>query len=864
MMSRRSVVAALVTFVAACVMVTAPSGAAQAATSITEGAPIGGPLHAEMYPSGLETSPNGLSVVVADTGNNQVARYSTTTGEQLWRVGTVGSGVNQFENPRDIAIDASNNVYVSDTRNSRIVKLSPSGTWLGETRGVGNGFPGNGFSFQLGVSIADGNIYVADTGRDRVVVMDLAFNFVREVKADGIAGSPCQSINDLRDVDADSNGNIYVATYEVNKIVKFSANGSCLTAWGGKGSTDGTFRTTYGIDLAVDPVRNEELVYVADALNNRVQVFTKSGQFVTKFGSFGEPDQEGTFTTMRRVAVAQDGSGDVWAADLWGNRIERWDRTSTGFTYSTTVGAVMPPPTNDAAFHEARGMAFDTSGKLWVADTVHHSFERFDPATGNLLGVCGQRAAEGSNPGQFNWPRGIAIDNATGNLWVADTKQHQLQVLSSSCQPLGSTLADWKVGSGRASAEVGSFNWPYDVAIRQSDRVAFIADTQNHRVQAFDVATKTVIAAFGARGNGAGQFQFPSAITVGPDGSVYVADRGNNRIQKLSFNGSTFTSLARYPLPLVAACSGVGCGPEGVAVDSYGRMIVADSENDRVVVLSPAGGVAATYDGGGTPFNHPAAVEVGPDGKVYVADTYNDVVRVLTIGPPPAPDTTAPTVTLAVPTPGQSFPLGTVAISGSATDNAGVTTVNVAIKRTADSLWLQPNGTWGTFKNLAATLASPGATSTGWTFSFTPPATGGYYVQSKAIDGAGLSSAVKSATFSVADQADGAPPTVAVTSPSVGASVTSPVLVAGTASDDTKVASVKVGIQRSSDKKWWNGTTWQTTFATVNAALANPNSSNTSWSYSFAASAGGYGYTVTVIDGAGKSTKTTWRTFVIS
>ena len=61
---------------------------------------------------------------------------------------------------------------------------------------------------------------------------------------------------------------------------------------------------------------------------------------------------------MRRVALAKDGTGNVWAADLWGNRIERWDRNATGFTYNRTIGAVMPEPTDDAVFHEPRGMAF--------------------------------------------------------------------------------------------------------------------------------------------------------------------------------------------------------------------------------------------------------------------------------------------------------------------------------------------------------------------------------------------------------------------------------------------------------------------------------------------------------------------------
>ena len=104
------------------------------AASADTGAPpvlqdiFGGPLHAEMYPSGLEIDSAG-NVVIADTGNNAVAKYAPN-GTQLWRIGDWGDGVMEFDNPRDIAIDAADNIYVMDTRNSRVVKLSPAGAWL--------------------------------------------------------------------------------------------------------------------------------------------------------------------------------------------------------------------------------------------------------------------------------------------------------------------------------------------------------------------------------------------------------------------------------------------------------------------------------------------------------------------------------------------------------------------------------------------------------------------------------------------------------------------------------------------------------------------------------------------------------------
>ena len=498
--------------------------ATSSAADTDEEGTLGGPLHAEMYPSGLDTAPDG-TVVIADTGNNRVAKYNAN-GALIWETGTHGTGTNQFDNPRDVGVDPAGNIYVADTRNSRIVKLSSTGAWLGSTTG-----PSTAFSFPLGVSAKGNKVYVGDTGRHRVVVLDQSLAVTQTVTANGV----CANINDNRDAQADAAGNIYVAGYKTNEIVKFAANGTCISKWGGTGTTPGKFRTPYGIDTGIDPVTGQELVYVADGLNNRMQAFTTAGVFVTEFGSFGEPDQVGTFTTMRRVALDKTGTGHVWSADLWGNRIERWDRTSTGFTYNRTNGDVMPEPTGTAVFHEPRGMAFTPSGDLWVADTVHHSFQRFN-GNGNLISTCGQRAAEGTQLGQYNWPRGIAVDPQTGNLWIADTKQHQLQVMTPNCEGIGfvSNAAPAPTSapstgpttsrSGRVTARRSS-STPRTTGSRPTTSPT---PTWPSRQQGPAAGVRVRHARHRRQQLPAG----PAPSRSGPNGNVYVADRGNNRIQE--------------------------------------------------------------------------------------------------------------------------------------------------------------------------------------------------------------------------------------------------------------------------------------------------------------------------------------------
>ena len=406
----------------------------------------------------------------------------------------------------------ANNIYVADTRNSRIVKLSSTGAWLGSTTG-----PATAFSFPLGVSAKGNKVYVGDTGRHRVVVLDQALAVTQTVVANGA----CTNINDNRDAQADSAGNIYVAGYKTNEIVKFAPDGTCITKWGGTGTATGKFRTPYGVDTGIDPVTGQEL-----RLRRRRPEQPGAGLHahrrvqVTAFGTYGEPTQVGTFTTMRRVAVAKDGTGNVWAADLWGDRIERWDRSATGFTYNRTIGAVMPEPTEDAIFHEPRGMAFTPEGDLWVTDTVHHQFQKFD-ADGDLVTTCGERAAEGTaaRPVQL----AARHRRRPGHRQPVD-RRHQAAPAAGARPRTAPGITGGFVKNTPAGADTRSFNWPYDIAIRSSDRFAFVVDTQNHRIKAYDVAN--------ARVPGRQQGPAPDApcsAPVAPGPQLQVAQRRRRR-----------------------------------------------------------------------------------------------------------------------------------------------------------------------------------------------------------------------------------------------------------------------------------------------------------------------------------------------
>src|SRR5207237_1122742 len=152
-------------------------GALDSGTPPVYQATLGGPLHAEMYPSGMEIAPDG-SVVVADTGNNQVAKY-TAQGTPVWRIGRHGSATGQFDNPRDADADAAGNIYVANYKVNNVVKFTATGSCTAAwgTTGTGDGQ----FRALYGVRLATDPVL----GAQAVYVADANNNRVQEFRTDG-------------------------------------------------------------------------------------------------------------------------------------------------------------------------------------------------------------------------------------------------------------------------------------------------------------------------------------------------------------------------------------------------------------------------------------------------------------------------------------------------------------------------------------------------------------------------------------------------------------------------------------------------------------------------------------------------------
>jgi DNA-binding beta-propeller fold protein YncE len=238
-------------------------------------------------------------------------------------------------------------------------------------------------------------------------------------------------------------------------------------------------------------------------------------------------------------------------------------------------------------------------------------------------GVVGVFGSSGSGDGQFANASATALNLTTGEVYVVDQFQHRVERFDAAGGFLGAF--GWGVADGNAAAETcssgcqvglqgsgdGQFDTPQGVAVDQSDGSVYVVDGNNNRVEKFN-ASGTYISQFGSAGSAEGQFSGPQGIAVDPgDGSVYVADAGNNRVEKFDNTGtfvrtfgfgvadgnSAFETCTSSCQPGLAVGDGGGLNfPTRVAVDSTGQVYVLDSGNGRIERYTATGAFDQVFD----------------------------------------------------------------------------------------------------------------------------------------------------------------------------------------------------------------------------------------------------------------------------
>ena len=313
----------------------------------------------------------------------------------------------------------------------------------------------------------------------------------------------------------------------------------------------------------------------------------------------------------------------------------------TGAAVSTLAGSTSGYADGQgtlAKFAGPRGLAIDNGGNLYVADNSNQRIRKISPS-GTVTTFAGSTIGNANGTGtsaQFNYPEGVAVD-ATGNIYVVDSENHSIRKIT----PVGgvSTLAGSTAGFADGQGAAAQFNFPIGVTVDAGGNV-YVADTENYKIRKVTPAGVVTTLAGSTQGftDGAStnaQFNSPTGIAIDAIGNLYVTD--NYKIRKIS-PASVVSTLAGSSTAGYADGKGTDArftNPYGIAVDSNNILYVSDSDNDRIrkitadgTVTTIAGGTQGYADGSGNiaQFNYPKGIAVA-SGTIYVADEANNKIR---------------------------------------------------------------------------------------------------------------------------------------------------------------------------------------------------------------------------------------------
>lgn len=597
------------------------------------------------------------NIYMADASESTIRKMTpdghvTTIAGLAGNVGAVdGKGAAaRFRNPRGVAVDASGNVFVTDTGNHTVRLITPDGTvstFAGDP-GVPSYRDGTGiiarFNTPTGIVwVNSGLLFVVDAGNACIrqitsakAVSTLAGNPGHVGTNDGTKAAalfyhPTQMA-------ADTAGNLYVTEPQVFTVRKITQAGVVTTIAGTAGVSGDTdangknarFNTPVGV--TTDLAKN---VYVTDSSNRIVRKISPAND-VTTFV------QQGPFAGVYGIVFA---NGTLFVADQVNGTIDAVSASGSVSIFAGTVSAGLVDGTGTAArFSNPQGIAVDASGNAFVADTENASIRRVTPD--------GQVTTIATNASQLKSSQGVTVDSA-GNIYVANTGAHTISKIAPGGTPTIFAGSAGVTGSSNGKGTAAGFSGPVGVAADTAGNV-YVADTQNQTIRKITpdgtVSTLAGNANVSGDSDGTGSnatFGYPEGVAVDHSGNVYVADTSNSLIRKITPAG-VVTTIAGMQGAFGSA-DGPGTKatfsyPVGIAVDAAGNLYVGEQVGETIRKIAPdhtvttiAGTprVEGSSDGvgGAATFSTPLSVAVDGSGKLYVADSGNNTVRVSSAGP---------------------------------------------------------------------------------------------------------------------------------------------------------------------------------------------------------------------------------------
>ncbi|WP_009631716.1 scytonemin biosynthesis PEP-CTERM protein ScyF [Synechocystis sp. PCC 7509] len=322
---------------------------------------------------------------------------------------------------------------------------------------------------------------------------------------------------------------------------------------------------------------------------------------------------------------------------------------SISLSYDSSIGrpanfAAGENPFTPGTIAIPQGIAVqEGTGNVFVANDVTDQIQVFN-SEGNFLQAFG---GKGSGPGQFDGQSAIAFEPNTGNFYAGDVVNNRINIFD----PQGNYLKSIAQGQFSGLVEGRPFYGPSGIVFDNNGN-GFVGDYSSDRILKFNSSSGEVTGSIGSNGTAPGQFQGPSGVGITPDGNLVVTDQFNNRIQVIDQEGKALLTFGKQ---------GTGDGefnqPIDAEVDEEGNIYVTDSINSRVQIFDKSGNFLSAFGepardaegnvvpplalGAPSPYGDPLDLEPGKfnwtagsdlvDDKLYVGDFFQGRVQVLNV-----------------------------------------------------------------------------------------------------------------------------------------------------------------------------------------------------------------------------------------